>query len=59
MEDQERIVFMVPGEVKTRFKKAVKTKGMSIAFVLRNLIENWEKANRPGPGRKSKKVAGF
>ena len=59
MEKQERLVVMVPAVVKQRFTRAVKSRGMSITFVLRNLINSWEADNRIGPGRPPKKMAGF
>ncbi len=55
MEDQERIVVMVPAAVKKRFTKAVRDRGMTITGVIRNLITVWEADTRAASKQKKGK----
>ncbi len=54
--NEERIVVMVPAKMKERFMRAAKARGKTLAYVLRNLIEDWEAENRAGPGRPKKAI---
>lgn len=57
MGNDARLVFMVPADLKNRLEKTAKEKGHTLTYVMRTLLANWVNENRPGPGRKPKRVA--
>lgn len=41
----DRLVVMVPSQLKSRFQKAAKSKGHSMRYILAKLIQQWLEGN--------------